>query len=44
MSGIVFLSFWLFSLRLLILEFVGYWVGLGLGAEMGNSVSPHSDG
>ena len=39
MSGIVFLSYWLFGLRLPTLEFVGSWVELGLGAEM----RPHSD-
>ena len=43
MSGIVFLFYWLFGLRLPALEFVGYWVELGLGAEMRNSVGPHSD-
>ena len=42
MSGIVFLSYWLFGLRLLTLGFVGYWVVLGLGAEMRSSVRPHS--
>ena len=42
MSGIVFLFYWLFGLRLPTLEFVGYWVELGLGAEMRNSVRPHS--
>ena len=44
MSGIVFLSYWLFGLRLPTLEFVGYWVDLGLAAEMRNSVRPHSVG
>ena len=34
MSGIVFLSYWLFGLRLPTLGFVDYWVELGLGAEM----------
>ena len=43
MSGIVFLFYWLFGLRLPTLEFVGYWVELGLGAEMRTSVKPHSD-
>ena len=43
MSGIVFLSYWLFGLRLPTLEFVGYCIELGLGAEMRNSVRPHSD-
>ena len=43
MSGIVFLSYWLFGLRLPTLEFVGCWVELGLGAEMRNSVRPHSN-
>ena len=43
MSGIVFLFYWLFGLRLLTLGFVGYWVELGLGAERRNSVRPHSD-
>ena len=43
MSGIVFLSYWLFVLRLPTLEFVGCWVELGLGAEMRTSVRPHSD-
>ena len=42
MSGIVFLSYCLFGLRLPTLEFVGYWVELGLGAEVRNSVRPHS--
>ena len=42
-SGIVFLSYWLFGLRLPTLEFVGYWVELGLGAERRNSMRPHSD-
>ena len=42
MSGIVFLSYWLFGLRLPTLEFVSCWVGLGLGAEMRTSVKPHS--
>ena len=31
MSGIVFLFYWLFGLSLPTLEFVGYWVELGLG-------------
>ena len=43
MSGIVFLFYSLFGLRLPMLEFVGYWVELGLGAEMRNSMRPHSD-
>ena len=43
MSEIVFLSYWLFGLRLPTLEFVGYWVELGLGAEMRNSVRLHAD-
>ena len=43
MRGIVFLFYRLFGLRLPILEFVGYWVELGLGAEMRNSVRPHSN-
>ena len=44
MSGIVFLFYWLFGLRLPTLEFVGYWVEeLGLGAEMRTSVRPHSN-
>ena len=43
MSGIVFLFYWLFGLRLRTLEFVGYWVELGLGAEMRNSMRPLSD-
>ena len=43
MSEIVFLSYWLFGLRLPTLGFVGYWVELGLGAEMRNSVRLHSD-
>ena len=38
----MFLSYWLFGLRLPTLEFVGFWVELGLGAEM-NSVRLHSD-
>ena len=40
MSVIVFLSYLLFGLRLPTLEFVGYWVELGLGTEMRNSVRP----
>ena len=40
MSGIVFLSYWLFGLRIPTLEFVGCWVELGLGAEMRTSVRP----
>ena len=43
MSGIVFLFYWLFGLRLPTLESVGYWVELGLGAEMRTSVRSHSD-
>ena len=43
MSGIVFLFYWLFGLRLPTLEFVGYWVELGLGAGMRNSMRPLSD-
>ena len=43
MSGIVFLSYWLFGLGLPALEFVGYWVELGLGADMTNSVKSHSN-
>ena len=43
MSGIVFLSYWLFGLRLPTLEFVGCWVELGLGAKMRTSGRPHSD-
>ena len=43
MSGIVFLFYWLFGLRLPTLAFVGYWVELDLAAEMGNSMRPHSD-
>ena len=43
MSGILFLSCWLFGLRLPTLEFVGWWVELGLGAEMRTSMRPHSD-
>ena len=43
MSGIVFLFYWLFDLRLPTLEFVGYWVELGLGAEMRNSVRAQSN-
>ena len=39
----MFLSYWLFGLRLLTLGFVGCWVELGLGAEMRNSMRPHSD-
>ena len=42
MDLIVFLSYWLFDLRLPALEFVGCWVELGLGAEMRTSRSPHS--
>ena len=33
----------LFGLRLPTLEFLGCWVELGLGAEMRNSMRPHSD-
>ena len=43
MSMIVFLFYWMLGLRLPTLEFVGYWVELGLGAEIRNSVRPHSD-
>ena len=43
LSGIVFLFYWLFGLRLPTLEFVGYCVELGLGAEKKNSVRPQSD-
>ena len=43
MSGTVFLSYCLFGLRLLTLEFVGCWVDLGLGFEMRTSRRPHSD-
>ena len=43
MSGVVFLSYWLFGLRLPTLEFVGSWVELSLGAEMRTSVRTHSD-
>ena len=37
MDLIVFLSYWLFDLRLPALEFVGCWVEPGLGAEMRTS-------
>ena len=43
MSGIMFLSYWLFGLRFPTLGFVSYWVELGLGVEMRNSVKPHCD-
>ena len=43
MSGNVFLFYWLFGMRLPTLEFVGYWVELGLGSEKRTSVRPHSD-
>ena len=43
MSGIVFLSYWLFGLKLPTLQFVGCWVELGLGSEMRTSGGPHSD-
>ena len=43
MSGIVFLFYWLFGLRLPTLEFVGSWIESGLGAEMRTSGRPHSD-
>ena len=39
----MFLSYWLFVLRLPALEFVGCWVELGVGAEMRTSRTPHSD-
>ena len=39
----MFLSDWLFGLRLTALEFAGSWVELGLGAEMRTSGRPHSD-
>ena len=42
MRGTVFLFYWLFGVRLPTLEFVGYWVELGLDAEMRTSVRPHS--
>ena len=43
MSGIVFLPYWLFGLRLPTLEFVGCWVELSLGADMRTSGRPHSN-
>ena len=43
MNWIVFLSYWLFGLRLPTPGFVAYWVELDLGAEMRNSMRPHSD-
>ena len=43
MSGIVFLSYWLFGLRLPTLQFLGCWVELVLDAEMRTSGRPHSD-
>ena len=39
----MFLSYWLFDLRLPTLEFVSCWVELGLGAEMRTSRRPHSN-
>ena len=36
-------SYWLFGLRLPTLGFVGFWIELGLGAEMRNYVRPHPD-
>ena len=43
MSGIVFLSYWLFGLRFPPLEFVGCWVELGLCAKMRTSGRCHSN-
>ena len=43
MSEIVFLSYWLFGLKLPTLEFVACWVELVLGAEMRTSVRHHSN-
>ena len=43
MSGIVFLSYWLFGLRCPPLEFVGCLIELGLGAKMRTSRRPHFD-
>ena len=43
MTGIVFLSYWLFDLRLPTLQFVSCLVELGLGAKMRISGRPHSD-
>ena len=42
MGGIVFLSYWLFGLRLSALEFIGCCVELGLCAKMRTSGRPHS--
>ena len=39
----MFLSYWLFGLRLPAVEFVGYLVELCLGAEMRTSGRPHSN-
>ena len=39
----MFLSYWLFGLRLPVLEFVGCWVELGLDAKLRTSGRPHSD-
>ena len=39
----MFLSYWLFGLRLPALEFVGCWIELGLGVEVRPSQRPHSD-
>ena len=43
MSGIVFLSYWLFGLSLPTLELVGCLVELVLGAKTRTSGRPHSD-
>ena len=42
MGGAVCLSYWLFGVRRPAMEFAGSWIELGLGAEIRNSVRPHS--
>ena len=43
MGEFVFLSYWLFGLRLPALEFVVFWVELALGAMVRTSGRPHSN-
>jgi len=43
MGGNMFLSYWLYGLRLSALDFADNWVEPGLGAEMRISGRPHSD-
>ena len=43
MGGTVFLSYWLFGLRRLLLEVAGSWIEPVLDAGMRTSRRPHSD-